>query len=62
MRFTRAVLTFTSFRRRCRVLQETGYDGWLKVSRYFRDALAKAKGKELAAAHYGLSIALSLHE
>ena len=52
-------LDFYLIQARCRVLQETGYDGWLKVSRYFRDALAKAKGKELAAAHYGLSIALS---
>ena len=45
-------LDFYLVRARARVLQETGYDGWLKLSKIFADETKTLKGRELAAAYY----------
>lgn len=51
-------LDFFLVKARARVLQETVYDGWLKVSRSFENELKKKpSGYTLAAAQYGLSVA-----
>ena len=52
-------LDFYLVRARARVLQETGYDGWLKLSKIFADETKTLKGRELAAAYYGEATALS---
>ena len=52
-------LDFFLVQARARVLQETSYDGWLKVSRTFRNTLADARGPQRVAALYGLAVAAS---
>ncbi len=53
-------LDFFLVKARARVLQETTYDGWLKVSKSFENELGhKPTGYSLAAAQYGLSVAYS---
>ncbi len=52
-------LDFYLVRARARVLQETTYDGWLKLSRTFRDEAAQSTGREKAAAFYGLAASLT---
>ena len=52
-------LDFYLIRARARVLQETGYDGWLKLAKIFDDETHTRKGRELAAAYYGKAVALS---
>lgn len=50
-------LDFLLVQARARVLQQTTFDGWLKVSKYFDEALKGAFGERAAALHYGLSVA-----
>lgn len=52
-------LDFLLIQQRSRVLQETRYDGWLSVSKFFENNLTTATGQYKAAYHYGLSVALS---
>jgi len=48
---------FKLIQARLRVLQETRFDGYLAVSRYFNEALGKSTGEATSAIHYGLSVA-----
>lgn len=52
-------LDFLLIQQRARVLQETRFDGWLSVSKFFEHNLATATGDFKVACHYGLSVALS---
>ena len=52
-------LDFYLMKARARVLQETTYDGWLKLSRVFTSETEKATGHEKTASLYGLAVAYS---